>query len=601
MHISNYLLTALLSSDLSRDARYLRVNTASKQLEFYEAGPGVHIQESSRLRDITWDSETCIYCWAVQGVWSPYQGESDVLSLDGNVHNSLSSLICGDRDGCLKLYNYPCTSNHAHCIERRAHSGPVGQVRWLPGASHVISTGADDSTIMIWKHTVGDVNAKDMSLMERSPTNIQDAVFIPRHITENAHHLRQFASSDEGQPVLDLVRVHGCQSNCLGGSAFYDGDCHIIYPVSDLVISFDRKTNSQRYMQHETLITAICLSDNRHLVASAFGSAPAKLKIWDASSNTEIAHLTVNGEICVAVFSSDNTKLACISQDLNNNYTVSLFVTPSGDWADGYHHSQHMAGYQSIYFAEWTSTDSHEQHLVTGGDSHLRFWTQHQSNLIPSHQYSDEIYICAQSIGKGLATGTMRGTIILWNGQEPGKTIEAHNGSVLALCSCPEGCVSSGSDGMAIMWCENWQKIASFEVSNSSACPYQNAISSVDVFESLIGGSTSKVLLGTRSSNMYEISCTTRVISRVSYHHEFGDAKDVSMSPNNDASFATVGMDKCIKIWNLEDQTIDSQAVVSELPLQCVDWSNTGSILVGCDTQSHEQKNACYTVSGLVL
>ena len=549
---------------------------------------------------MTWDTETCIYCWAVQGAWSPYQDETEILSVDGNVHNNMSSLVCGDEAGCLRLYHYPCTSYDAHYIERRTHFGPVGHVRWLPGASHVISTGAHDNSIMIWKHSVGDNSAGSSSFIKHSQTNIQDTVFVPRHITGNAHQLNH-APSGKGQSVLDLVWVQGFQSNCLGRSAFYENDRHIIiYPVSNLLIVFDQKTNSQRYMHHETEVSAICLSGDRRLVASACGTALAELKVWDAPSTTEMVHFTVNGEVYFVVFSPDNTKLACISKDFNSNYIVSLFVSLSGHWVDGYQYSQNMAGNQSVYFAEWTLSDS-DNHLVTGGDSHLSFWTQYQSNLISSHQYDDEVYICGLSIKRGLVTGSRGGSIIIWNDQEPSKIIEAHNGSVLALCSCPEGCVSSGSDGMAIIWCKNWNKIASFEVSNSSACPYQNAICSLDVFESLSSDTATKILLGTRSSSIYEVSCTSRVMSRVCFNHQFGDVTDACIDPNDDAKFATVGRDKSIKIWNLDGQVIDFEAVISESPLQCVDWSNTGSILVGCDTQSSERKFACYTVSEVML
>ena len=125
--------------DFSADSMYLRINTKGKQLEFYDAGPGVHIQESSRLKDMKWESEHSVCTWNVQGVWSPCEDGFDVMTIDCDVHNNPSSLICcGSNDARLRLYRYPCVSNQAHFIEYAAHDGPLGYTRFLPGGSHLV-------------------------------------------------------------------------------------------------------------------------------------------------------------------------------------------------------------------------------------------------------------------------------------------------------------------------------------------------------------------------------------------------------------------------------------------------------------------------------
>ena len=66
--------------DFSRDGKYLKANYECNELHFFEAGPGIHIKESSRLKDTQWETETCVFGWNVQGVWRK-EDEAEVNNL----------------------------------------------------------------------------------------------------------------------------------------------------------------------------------------------------------------------------------------------------------------------------------------------------------------------------------------------------------------------------------------------------------------------------------------------------------------------------------------------------------------------------------------
>jgi WD40 repeat protein len=99
---------------------------------------------------------------------------------------------------------------------------------------------------------------------------------------------------------------------------------------------------------------------------------------------------------------------------------------------------------------------------------------------------------------------------------------------------------------------------------------------------------------------MYEISCTTKSVSAVTDFHDYGEVRAASFDPNNHNQFATVGSDGFIKIWSLDEGSqVVNQASVS-FPLQCLDWSNNGLILVGCDAKKEKSdvSNTVSTVDG---
>jgi WD40 repeat protein len=448
---------------------------------------------------------------------------------------------------------------------------------------------------MVWKHQIIEGKATEATVPFKTTclsNDWHDELFIPKEMSVNDNKMTQQISQQENSQSntpAKLVHVHGYQSMCLGKSAWYDGTGNVVYSVSNLVVKYDRKANHQHYFsQHEALISALCMSNTKKLVASASGS----IHVWDQETGTQLVELPIvySGHVVsYLTFSKDGTRLASISHDVDRNFAICVFVT-NGAWNDGILQARSLAGHSSIYFGVFT-----QSHLVTGGAYHLNFWTEGQSSLIPAQQSVDDLHICALSVDEKLVTGTRSGLLVLWEDQSMYKVTKAHSGSVLTLSACPEGLVSAGSDGVVIIWSKLRQKIASFEVRSSSRSIHQRALCSLDVFPSLSGDSTTRILVGTRSSEVNEISLTTGAISVVCSNHTFGHVQDATLNPSNQTQFATVGKDETIRVWDLGSHLTLSQTTI-DLPLCCIDWSSDGStLIVGCDTQS--KNSPPYTVS----
>lgn len=63
------------------------------------------IPQSSSLRDVEWDTQTCVLSFTTVGIWPEGADGTDVNSCERSHSNHL--LATGDDFGKVKLYSYP--------------------------------------------------------------------------------------------------------------------------------------------------------------------------------------------------------------------------------------------------------------------------------------------------------------------------------------------------------------------------------------------------------------------------------------------------------------------------------------------------------------
>jgi WD40 repeat protein len=120
------LASTPLHIDFSVDGKYLRTNTENHELFFFEAGSGIPIQESSRLKDFEWDTETCIFTWNVQSVWKRDSGDAGavkIISLDCKTQERYPTIAASDQIGRIMLFEYPATTSDAQYISFHVRYG----------------------------------------------------------------------------------------------------------------------------------------------------------------------------------------------------------------------------------------------------------------------------------------------------------------------------------------------------------------------------------------------------------------------------------------------------------------------------------------------
>ncbi|KAL3794334.1 hypothetical protein ACHAW5_009894 [Stephanodiscus triporus] len=461
--------------DFSVDGKYLRANYECHELHFFEAGPGLHVKESSRLKDVHWETETCIFGWSVQGVWGKDEG-SKVLSLDCTAQDHCPSIAAGDRCGNLTLYQFPCTSTAAQYITYPSHVGPVGKVRWLPG--YLVSIGMVDNAVMVWRQEVGKgfTNSLASGLVERNVMSADD-----EFVCHSA--------------LYDLV------------------DQRVIYPLSGNVEVFDKRRHAatvhvESFQKHDATVVAICSSNSRLFLATADVKT---IRVWDPRTFVEVATLSNERQknISSLSFSSDDVKIVAVSSG-----GLFVWLAVNGDWSDTKLAFHTLAGREKVHFALFDLGGN----IVSGGRRHVNFWSENQSTStlvlskgVLSERCISETFVCGVSVNDTLfVTGTKSGSFVIWKEMKSVKEIQAHNDCVTSLRVCLEGFISGCAKGIVILWSANLQKVASYDVATKST---YSPIGSIDVIAHSNRCVTTKILIRTESREIYEISCVTGKIS----------------------------------------------------------------------------------------
>ena len=339
------LISPPMHFDFSKDGKYLKVNTFDEALHFFEAGPGLRINESSRLKDTQWETETCV-SWNVQGVWIKEE-TAEVVSLDCTIEDS-PSIVSGDSRGCLKMHQFPCTSKIAQCITYPAHLGPVRKVRWISG--YVVSTGKNDTAVMIWRQSVNDA------------------------LTDNGNEVEATAHVASSDGISCHVALYN-----------YTGE--VIYPSSGNCVIFDKRNcyqNSRDSFQHEATVSAICSSNTRQLIAS---SDQNTIRVWNSQTSTEVGRWQHQqhflscpiSHIEILSFSRDGAQLISVNSDGH----ICVWMTQSGKWNDACLHLHTLAGHKKVHFCHFVAaTNPNQTLLVSGGTRHVNFWREQHGTLV---------------------------------------------------------------------------------------------------------------------------------------------------------------------------------------------------------------------------
>jgi microtubule-associated protein-like 6 len=277
-----------------------------------------------------------------------------------------------------------------------------------------------------------------------------------------------------------------------------------------------------------------------------------------------------------------------VGQDIN--HLVAVWSTDSGTWQDGKLQAYSMGGQAKLLFATFISPVMRFQ-LMTGGVSHVTFWTLNNRRLMPTpgkfgKKGRLQPVMCGATVDKYIVTGTVSGHIYVWDMEGPTvvRSIKAHSKTINTMYS--RSTIGAGTvlltgskDGIIKLWNHNLLCQKSFDAREGRPAPRVPAVRSV-----CIDAFGNSVLIGTQGSEIYEVSnifATAQVThSTMLVQGHFGGDElwGLAPHPTNPDLYATVGDDAMLRVWSISKRRLDRELALETIA-RAVAWSPDGKTI----------------------
>eukprot|EP00051_Salpingoeca_urceolata_P007134 m.94665 g.94665 ORF g.94665 m.94665 type:complete len:1961 (-) comp15130_c0_seq1:316-6198(-) len=133
--------------DWSLDSTHVQFATGANKLVVMLA-PSAKIVDNPPS-DIVWSSWSNLLGSSTVGVWPKHADKGDVNCIAVN-HNGTKA-VTGDDFGFVKLFDFPATTKQAKFKKYEGHSAHVTNAVFSVDDEYVVTTGGDDSCVMVWK------------------------------------------------------------------------------------------------------------------------------------------------------------------------------------------------------------------------------------------------------------------------------------------------------------------------------------------------------------------------------------------------------------------------------------------------------------------
>eukprot|EP00058_Branchiostoma_floridae_P022229 XP_002607719.1 hypothetical protein BRAFLDRAFT_82834 [Branchiostoma floridae] len=94
--------------DFSTDGRYMQSTSGDYELLYWDVAARSQLQFKSAMRDVTWNTQTCVFGFHVFGMWQQGADGHDILSCSASGSRAL--LASADTHGKVNLFRFPCST-----------------------------------------------------------------------------------------------------------------------------------------------------------------------------------------------------------------------------------------------------------------------------------------------------------------------------------------------------------------------------------------------------------------------------------------------------------------------------------------------------------
>ena len=122
------------------------------------------------MRDIEWETQTCVYGWPLKSAWGQFD-DNCALAASYRAHGG-TTIATVDSFSRLRMWRYPCVADEPNWVEARGHGGPCSNVTFTIDDSFVITTGQEDCCVFQWRYRQ-EGRPTDEAITEEEPVGSQ--------------------------------------------------------------------------------------------------------------------------------------------------------------------------------------------------------------------------------------------------------------------------------------------------------------------------------------------------------------------------------------------------------------------------------------------
>ena len=598
----------VMEMDFSTDGQFIYSTDSTNCALYCDASTGESISKVDSMRDETWATVSSIATWSTQGSWliQPTGLEPSCVSIS---HDE-KYLMIGNNGGRLQLVNFPCPAGCGFS-DQVGHSGHIAKVKWLAGDTTVLSIGARDNVIMQWR--IGYDDEVDPA---SSGAAVQDAQ-IARDCGEEIRAPQKNKNTSKGKGTADdatvtswvssvekpsrmaeqsnrlpdidaeLHHVSGCRLSDARNTLKYNENGHIVYIAGNTCVIYSRDDQMQfTYIGHKNPIVCLDIDVHGRYAASGDYGPTAELHIWDARTGRGLTQfVSMHKTACVSTaFSKDGHHLVSMGKEAIQSILV--YNSPSGRWWDAYIVCSFQVASTKCLWVKYIH--GNEFPVVVGGEKCLYFFRQSGRSMerkrgVFGKDQQRQAMLClvegdSAKGGEGersLLMGCLSGDIMKWYDRRLVSKTKVHGSAIYSIAKLRNGhgYITASKDGEIKMLSNNLSQTASFNTRSFRPQPGLPACHGVECNQTC-----SKVLVGARGGEIYEISVATGSSMNLVETHFLGEVHGLATNPVNPDEYVTVGDDGMVCIWNISTHVCLRKASLDS-PARAVAWSPDGTRL----------------------
>ena len=217
-------------------------------------------------------------------------------------------------------------------------------MRWAGGDSHLITIGAKDKGIFVWRHEADDQAVMDTrqvtsEVVEDSDVETEVPVVVGdvpgaggdegqvKDVGVDKPWVASMvepsdpppSNSDVPDRKLQLVYCHGVDTQNTRNAILYNAKHEIMYPNAGLAVLYNKEDHQQKfYKGHDgNSVSALAVTQDGRFGASGDSCLRPRVRVFDACTGSEIVVMREfhrSGIIGLA-FSGDNRRLVSVASD----------------------------------------------------------------------------------------------------------------------------------------------------------------------------------------------------------------------------------------------------------------------------------------------